>query len=392
MLGAAGAPTDATAVGVLGRALPRRIATTLKAESLVDDGTALVIYALAVGVTVGEERVDFAHVSGMFLVAYLGGIAIGLATTGLSIQLRRRLQDPFQHNILAIVTPLAAYLIAETVEASGVLAAVVSGLWVSRASPRLFPAVARQYVQTVMAFLTMLANAALFVLVGLEVQSAVRGLSTVGRTTGLAAVVAVSAAVIGVRFAWLFTSPYLIRLIDRRPQQRAMRLGGRPRTVMVAAGFRGAVSLAAALAVPHTLGSGEEFPDRDLIIFVTAGVIAVTLLVQGPLLPRIVRWARLEDDGEAGRERSLAETTALEEARDALPAWPATSAPATRWPISSARSTTGGCASCTPTANATAHNVGPSRSGRCAWPRWPTTTTQWFACATKAPSTTRCCG
>jgi monovalent cation/hydrogen antiporter len=319
VLGAAVAPTDATAVGVLGRALPRRIATTLRAESLVNDGTALVIYALAVGVTIGEEHVGVLRVSEMFVTAYLGGIAIGLAVTWLSVQWRRRLDDPFQHNILAIVTPLAAYLIAETVEASGVLAVVVSGLWVSRSSPRLFPAHARQYVQTVMAFLTMLANAALFVLVGLEVQSAVRGLSTVGLAKGIAAVVAVSAAVIGVRFAWLFTSPYLIRVIDRRPQQRAMRLGGRPRTVMAAAGFRGAVSLAAALAVPETLASGQEFPDRDLIIFVTAGVIAVTLLVQAPLLPRLVRWARLEDGGEAARERSLAETTALEKARDALP-------------------------------------------------------------------------
>jgi len=313
VLGAALAPTDATAVGVLGRALPRRIATTLRAESLVNDGTALVIYALAVGVTIGDEHVGLARISGLFLLAYLGGIAIGLVVTWLSVQLRRRLDDPFQHNLLAIGTPLVAYLIAESVEASGVLAVVVSGLWVSRSSPRLFPAHARQYVQTVMGFLTTLANAALFVLVGLEVQSAVRGLNTVGLTRALAAVVAVSAAVIGVRFAWLFTSPYLIRLIDRRPRQRAMRLGSRPRAVMAAAGFRGAVSLAAALAVPHDL------PDRDLIVFVTAGVIAVTLLVQAPLLPRIVRWARLSPGDEAERERRRAETAALERVLDDLP-------------------------------------------------------------------------
>ncbi len=314
VLGAAVAPTDATAVGVLGRALPRRLATTLRAESLVNDGTALVIYALAVGVTVGQEEVGLAHVSGMFLVAYLGGIAIGLVTTWVSVQWRKRLEDPFQHNILALATPLAAYLIAETAEASGVLAVVVSGLWVSRASPRLFSADARQYVQTVMGFLTALANAALFVLVGLEVQSAVRDLDTVGLTQGLVAVVAVSAAVIGVRFAWLFTSPYLIRLLDRRQKQRAMRVGARPRAVMAAAGFRGAVSLAAALAVPHDL------PDRDLIVFVTAGVIAVTLLVQAPLMPRIVRWAKLTDDGGAEREQRLAEVTAIEETMNALPA------------------------------------------------------------------------
>ncbi|MGK5684200.1 Na+/H+ antiporter [Actinoplanes sp. URMC 104] len=313
VLGAAVAPTDATAVGVLGRALPRRIATTLRAESLVNDGTALVIYALAVGVTLGEEHVGLATVSGRFALAYLGGIAVGLAATWLSVQVRRRLRDPFQHNVIALATPLAAYLVAEELEASGVLAVVVCGLWVGRTAPRLFPAEARQYVQTVMGFLTTLANAALFVLVGLEVQSAVRGLSTVGLAQALVAVVAVSAAVIGVRFAWLFTSPYVIRLIDRRPRQRELRLGARPRTVMAAAGFRGAVSLAAALAVPESLAG------RDVIVFVTAGVIAVTLLVQAPLLPRIVRWARLTGDGAAERERHLAEVTALEEARDALP-------------------------------------------------------------------------
>ncbi|MCY1139146.1 Na+/H+ antiporter [Actinoplanes sp. Pm04-4] len=314
VLGAAVAPTDATAVGVLGRSLPRRFATTLRAESLVNDGTALVIYALAVGVTVGEDHVGLANVSGMFVLAYLGGVVIGAAVAFLAVQARKRLDDPFQHNIIALATPLAAYLIAEEVEASGVLAVVVSGLWVSRVSPRLFSAESRQYVGTVMGFLTALANAALFVLVGLEVQSAVRELDTVDLTQALVAVVAVSAAVIGVRFAWMFTSPYVIRLLDRREVQRSRRVGARGRTVMAAAGFRGAVSLAAALAVPHSL------EDRDLIVFVTAGVIAVTLLVQAPLMPRIVRWSGLTDDGSAEKERRLAEITAVEEAIDALPA------------------------------------------------------------------------
>jgi monovalent cation:H+ antiporter, CPA1 family len=318
VLGAAVAPTDATAVGVLGGALPRRIATTLRAESLVNDGTALVIYALAVGVTVGAEHFSVLHAAGLFLLAYGGGVAIGLGVTWLGVWVRRRLDDPFLHNVLAVITPLTAYLIAETVHASGVLAVVISGLWVSRVSPRLFPAHARQYVQTVMHFVTSLANAALFVLVGLEAQSAVRGLSTVGLTRGLIAVAAVSLAVIGVRFAWLFTSPYLIRLLDRRPRQRSLRLGARPRTVMAAAGFRGAVSLAAALSVPRALHSGAGFPDRDLIVFVTAGVIAVTLLVQAPLLPSVVRWARLSGDAAIDRERRLAEITATERVLEAI--------------------------------------------------------------------------
>ncbi|MCX5070311.1 Na+/H+ antiporter [Micromonospora lupini] len=319
VLGAAVAPTDATAVGVLGRMLPRRIATTLRAESLVNDGTALVIYTLAVGITLGEEHLSVGRVAGLFALSYLGGIACGAAVTFLVLQLRRRLTDPFQHNLLALLTPLTGYLIAEAAEVSGVLAAVVSGLWVGRASPRLFPGNARRYVQTVMDFLTMLANAALFVLVGLEAQSAVRGLDTTGLAHGTLVAVVVCAVIVAVRFGWLFTSPYLIRAIDRRPQQRERRLSGRPRALMSAAGFRGAVSMAAALAVPHTLPSGAEFPGRDLIVFVTAIVIAVTLLLQAPLMPRVTRWAGLGADGEAERERRQAEIQSMDRALASLP-------------------------------------------------------------------------
>lgn len=312
VLGAAVAPTDATAVGVLGKILPRRVAATLRAESLVNDGTALVIYALAVGITVGDEHFSLPHVGGLFVLSYAGGVAVGAGITFASVQVRKRLTDAFQHNVLAVVTPLTAYLIAEHFEVSGVLAVVVSGLWVGRVSPRRFPAYARQYVRTTMNFLTGLANAALFVLVGLEAQSDVRGLTSVNLAKGILLVVVVSAVIVGVRFGWLFTLPYILRTVDRRPQQRSRRLGPRPRTVMAAAGFRGAVSMAAALAVP-------DIPNRDLVVFVTAGVIAVTLLVQAPLLPRVVRWADFPEDHTAEQERRRADIAATEEALDALP-------------------------------------------------------------------------
>jgi CPA1 family monovalent cation:H+ antiporter len=130
---------------------------------------------------------------------------------------------------------------------------------------------------------------------------------------------AVSAMVIGVRFAFLFTVTYLIRLLDRRPQQRLRRVGARARVISGIAGFRGAVSLAAALAVPQTVASGAPFPGRNMIIFVTAGVIVVTLVLQGLLLPDVVRWARLPRDTSVEQERHLAETLATEEALAAIP-------------------------------------------------------------------------
>ncbi|MEV4349977.1 Na+/H+ antiporter [Actinoplanes sp. NPDC049596] len=319
VLGAAIAPTDATAVGVLGRVLPRRVGTLLRAESLINDGTALVLYALAVGITLGEEHFSLGHLGIDFLLSYGGGVVIGLGVTYVVVQFRRRLTDAFQHTLFAVVTPLIAYLLAELAEVSGVLAVVVSGLWVGRVSPQLFPAYARQHVRTVMGFLTTLANSALFILTGLEAQSAVRGLNSVGLTRGILVAVGVCAVIIAVRFGWLFTLPYVIRTLDRRPAQRERRLSARPRTVMATAGFRGAVSMAAALSIPDTTTAGAPFPDRDLIIFVTAVVIAVTLLVQAPLLPRVVRWARLGEDHTADQERHIAEVTATEEALNALP-------------------------------------------------------------------------
>lgn len=124
---------------------------------------------------------------------------------------------------------------------------------------------------------------------------------------------------VAARSAWLYTTPYLIRALDRRPQQRLRRVGARARVASGVAGFRGAVSLAAALAVPQTVASGAPFPGRSLIIFVTAGVIVVTLVGQGLALPGVVRWARLPHDTSIEAERQLAETLAAEDALAAIP-------------------------------------------------------------------------
>lgn len=319
VLGAAVAPTDATAVGMLARGLPRRTITVLRAESLVNDGTALVIYGVAVGITVGDDHFSVPHIGWLFLLAYGGGALAGVVIAWLGVKVRRLLNDPLQENVAIILIPFTAYLLAEAAHGSGVLAVVVSGLIMSQVGPRVGHADTRQQTTAFWSLSVFLLNSALFVLVGLELQAAVRGLPSAAISRGLIAVGAVSAAVIGARFAWLFTTPYLMRVLDRRPQQRLRRVGARSRVVSGLAGFRGAVSLAAALAVPETVASGRPFPDRDLIIFVTAGVIVVTLVAQGLLLPSVVRWARLPRDTSAEQERHLAETLATEEALGAIP-------------------------------------------------------------------------
>ena len=125
-----------------------------------------------------------------------------------------------------------------------------------------------------------------------------------------------TAVVIAVRWVWTYTMPYVIRLLDRRPAQRLRRVGARQRTVSAVAGFRGAVSLAAVLAVPHTLDSGAPFPDRDLIVLITCGVIVLTLL-QALLLPAVVRFARLPVDTSVSEELQLAEVFTLDSAIEA---------------------------------------------------------------------------
>jgi monovalent cation/hydrogen antiporter len=214
--------------------------------------------------------------------------------------------------------PFTAYLLGEIIHASGVLAVVSCGLLMSQLGPRVGRPHARQQTIAFWSLTTYVLNAVLFVLIGIELQAAVRELTGAALARGLVTVAVVATVCIVVRMVWLFATVYLIRLLDRRPSQRERRTTVRARVMQGFAGFRGAVSLAAALAVPSTLATGTDFPDRDLIIFTTAGVIAVTL-AQGMAFPAVVRWARLNPDGDVDEERRRAETRAIEAALDALP-------------------------------------------------------------------------
>lgn len=317
VLGAALAPTDATAVGVLAGDLPRRTVTVLRAESLVNDGTALVLYGLAVGVTVGEQQLTGWHVTWLLAWSYAGGVLAGALVGLLSWQVRRRMDDPMLESIAMLVTPFAAFLMADAAEASGVLAVVVCGLFISQVTSRITRAVTRQIVVPFWALSTTVLSSALFVLVGVSARSAFSGLTSTSMLRALIDILVVTAVVIGVRWAWIYTTPYLIRLLDRRPVQRLRRVPARQRTVNAVAGFRGAVSLAAVLAVPHRLDSGAPFPDRDLMVLVACGVIVLTLF-QALLLPSVVRFARLPVDTSVAEELQYADQHSLDAAIDAV--------------------------------------------------------------------------
>ncbi|WIB01614.1 Na+/H+ antiporter [Curtobacterium sp. MCBA15_012] len=318
VLGAAVAPTDATAVGVLTKMLPRRNVTVLRAESLVNDGTTLVVYGIAVAVTVGTQELTFWNVSGMLVLSYVGGVAAGLLAAWLGTLVLRRVDTVVLENLVTLLVPFAAFLAAEAIGASGVLAVVAAGIVVSQVAPKLDRAETRQQVRAFWSFLTYLLNGALFVLVGIEAMIAARELDAGEVLCGIGIVLAVSVVLVLVRFAFEGSIGGTVWLVTRRFGGEP-REGRRDRLVSGFAGFRGAVSLAMAVAVPRTLESGGAFPERNLIVFVTAGVVVVTIVGQALVLPAVLRRAALPEDESVGEERRLAERTAIEEALAALP-------------------------------------------------------------------------
>jgi CPA1 family monovalent cation:H+ antiporter len=214
--------------------------------------------------------------------------------------------------VVSVATGYAAYLPAEQLGVSGVLAAVTAGLYVGWRAPELASASTRLLGFSFWEILVYLANAVLFILVGLQLRPILSSLAGTTVADLTAQALAVSAVVIAVRLAWNFTIPYLVRLLDRRPGQILRRVGARERLVMGWSGMRGAVSLAAALALP------QDFPMRNLILFLTFAVILATLVVQGLTLPALIRRLGVSGDGIEEREEVRARLAATQAALDRL--------------------------------------------------------------------------
>lgn len=303
ILGAAVAPPDATAVAALGRLLPRRMFMKLKAESLTNDGTALVLYAIAVSLALGGQITPLS-VTLDVLISYVGGIAAGVVIAALGYLLLRRTSSTIVINVTLLLIPFTAFLAAEMVHASGVLAVVVAGLIVAYVSPRVTTASSRRQADAAWPFGVFLLNGALFVLIGLEVQYVAHEISAAAIGRLVLITLAVWATLLVVRYVFQLLNVVFQRQSGPRPAPGAT---ARARAVSTVAGMRGAVSLAIALSVPTSITQGGAINGRDEIVFVTAGVILLSLLVQGPLLPAIVRWARFPVDHAEDEEYELAE-------------------------------------------------------------------------------------
>jgi CPA1 family monovalent cation:H+ antiporter len=319
-LGAIVGPTDALAATTVFRRLgtPRVIRTLIEGEALFNDATALVAYRAAV-LAVTSSFILSESVAG-FVIAAVGGIAIGVVVGRVSGEILRRLDDPPVEVLISVVIPFAAYLPADELGLSGVLAAVTAGLVIGSRLGTILTPNSRILWLTTWKMIGFVLNGFVFVLIGLELPSVLASLGNrpPAELLGLAALV--SGVVVVARIVWVFASSLLPGSPRRAIAARDPRLATRLTFVVSWAGLRGAVSLAAALALPAT------FPERDLILFLTFAVILVTLVGQGLTLPRVLRWANwdgVEPDGdEATIARAAAYRAGLEEVQRAREDWP----------------------------------------------------------------------
>jgi len=315
VLGAIVSPTDPVAATAIASRIgvPRRVVVVVEGEALINDATAITAYRVAlVAVTAGTFSVWDA--GGRFLVGALGGIAIGLAVGWVIALVREKLDDPPVEITISILTAYAAYLPAEELGLSGVVAAVTVGLYMGSQTSRVTTATTRMQGFAMWQILTFLLNSFLFVLIGLQLPGLLDELRAadydVGTVIGYGLLA--SAVVIVMRVAWVFGFSLLLPVF-RQGRASTSNLG-----LVAWMGMRGAVSLAAALALPTQTDAGEPFRERPLIMFITFVVILITLVVQGLSLPLVIRALGVTPDDREEVEENKARKAAAHAAVERL--------------------------------------------------------------------------
>lgn len=290
VLGAVLASTDPVAVTALGRRLPLppRVQALVQSESLFNDATSLVLFQVAVGVVVDSGGVDWAGSGGRFIVLAGGGMGVGAALAVVVIALRSRTSDPLLTTVHALVTPYAAYLLAQAARVSGVTAVVVAGVVIGSARHKVSDARIRLQVNAVYAAVVFLLESVVFALIGLQVPTLVRDLPPGTGWWPLQAA-ALAAAVIIVRIVWMRPTVAHSGPTRSYPAWPVTR-------VMAWAGTRGVMPLAAALSIPLTTAGGHTLTERPVVLVLTTTVVAITLTIQGLTLSSVVRTSGLAVD------------------------------------------------------------------------------------------------
>ena len=299
-LGAVVGPPDAVAAIAIGRrvGMPARLQTLIEGEGLLNDATALVTYQVAVAAVVGGG-LTLLQVGGRFVLASIGGLLVGLLVAALVKLVRRRLDEPLVENTLSLATPFLAYLPAEQLHASGVLAVVVCGLVLGHQSPSLVSSGSRLQSTAVWRLIDFVLEGAVFIVIGLQLPRIVGALGaySLAELAGWSA--AVVAAVVVVRPLWIYPATYLPRWLSRRIRRSDPAPSWREPAALSWAGMRGVVSLAAAFALPLRTGAGQAFPQRDLLLFLAFVVVLATLLLQSLSFGTVLRRLGLRPDRQA---------------------------------------------------------------------------------------------
>jgi monovalent cation/hydrogen antiporter len=315
VLGAIVSPTDPVASTAIADRLgvPRRITAVIEGESLINDGTALVAYRFAVAAVL-TGSFSLWEVAPMFVVTSVGGVAVGLGVGWVLRRVRRRLDNPPAEITISLMTGFLAYIPADLLGVSAVLAAVTAGIYLGWHAPELTTVQVRLQGLAVWEIVIFVLNAFLFGLIGLQLPAIVDGLSgwSAGQLLAWAALVSAAVILTRVGFVYLMMLAHVV-FGDRARREDPVPAWG-SKTVVGWTGMRGAVSLAAALALPATTDAGDPFPGRDLVIFLAFSVILATLVLQGLTLPPLIRLLGLEDDGKAEREEAKARILAAEAA------------------------------------------------------------------------------
>jgi Na+/H+ antiporter len=319
-LGAIVAPPDAIAAIAVLRplAVPHRMLAILEGESLVNDATALTAFAVSVTAAMTgvfepkQALLDFLWVASV-------GVAVGVVVALVAGWIWSRLFDPPVEVSLSLVIPYLAYLPAEQLHGSGVIAAVTAGLLLGYKQSRILSSDARVLGTSVWEWVTYTLNGFAFLLIGLELPAVLEAVRERPTQDLVLWAACISALVILARFAWVFPGGYLPRILVPSIARNEPPLPIRNVTVVGWAGMRGAVSLAAALALP--LG----FPERDLLVFLAFSVILVTLVGQGLTLAPLIKLLDIRPDTSAGEEEEARRTStqaALDELAQLRDTWP----------------------------------------------------------------------
>jgi Na+/H+ antiporter len=301
LMGAIVSPPDAVAATSIthGLGLPRRVIAIIEGESLVNDATGLIVYRYAV-VAVATGHFVLWQAGLQLIWTATGGVALGLVVGWVIYRVHYLTANPVIGSSLTFLTPYLAYVLAEELHVSAVLAVVTVGLFMGRQV--LFGPQARLRTDAVWSSAVFLLNGVIFILIGLELQAIVRGITSVNIWAAVGYGLLVSGAVVVARLLWWYPSAYAPRWLSQNIRQEEPIPPLALVSVVAWTGMRGVVSLAAALALPFTLRSGLPFPHRDLILLITFVVIFCTLVVQGLSLKPLIRWLGIRPDTKAGRE------------------------------------------------------------------------------------------